>query len=251
MSLFYDSDNFDISSTEEINSLLAELPFELIKESILEQINDPISTKTNYVDIIIDKCEMFKSQYEGDDDLRQQIDESLRDFFVFIIKNIDDKFNLGIDINEIASYNNFVTVGTAIYKYFILRYSKNVTRFIIKYIFKHKKRLSEYYQDKTKRDVSTLAYKKQIKNIDDLTIITNLPTIIKYIISLDITSEEFVSLSASDDNFNASVVMNLITSNLLIGDFFESYIKLCVNSHEYIIDELQTDIRIKLLNKII
>lgn len=250
MSLYYDQDEYDLSSTVETGGLLAELPFELIKESIMEQISDPMSTNINYIDIIVDKCEVYINEYQDDQNIVAEVNEHLRDFFISIITEIDNKFSLGLDIEDIAGYTNVVEIGECIYKYFILRYKKNITKFITKFIFSNKKSICAYYSDKTKKDVSTLAYKKQIKNPDDLCILTNLPSIMRYIIDLDIEPMNFVELSSGQDNFEAGIIKQLIKSGRMIGDFYESYMRLCVDSHDYIIDELQTEIRIKILKKI-
>lgn len=252
MSLFYDRSEYEPTTSYEIENLLAELPFDLIKESILEQIEDPVNSTTNYVDVILDKCELYKEEIGDNEDLVSELNQKLTDFFAFIMTKINDKFDLGLDVNDIASRTDAVEIGEAVYKYFILRYSKNIIRFFTKYIFKNKKAISSHYIDSTsqKKDVSTLAYKKQIKNIDDLCIITNLPSIIKYIINLDIDSDEFLDLSASSDNYDASIIRNLVSSGKLVGDFYNNYIDICIDSHDYIMDELQTSIRIKIMKNL-
>jgi len=252
MSLFYDKNEYELAGSSDTESLLAEVPFDLIKESILAQIDDPVNSSTNYVDVIIDKCDLYREEYKDNPELINELNEKLTDFFVFIMENINNKFDLGLDVNDIASYSNAIEIGEALYKYFILRYTKNITRFFTKYIFNNKKVICDYYTDSTvqKKDVSTLAYKKKIKNSEDLCIITNLPSIIKYIISLDISSIDFLEFSAGSDNYDANIVKGLIGSGRLIGDFFDSYIKLCVDSHDYILDDLQTDIRLKIMKKI-
>lgn len=250
MSLYYDQDNYDLSSNNETEDLLAELPFDLIKESILEQIQDPMSTRINYVDVIVDKCEMYKEEYSEDETVIVEINNHLNEFFISIMQAIDNKFNLGLNMEEISSYSNVSEIGHCIYKYFIISYMKNITKFITKFIFKNKKSLYNYYEDKMKKDVSTLAFKKQFKNPEDLCIITNLPSIMKYIIGLDIDSLEFINLSTGIDNYEASVIRELIENGNLVGDFYSSYIGLCVDSHDYIMDEIQTEIRIKIINKI-
>lgn len=252
MSLFYDRSEYEPSTSYEVEALLAELPFDLIKESILEQIEDPVNTTVNYVDVILDKCELYKEEFGENEELINELNQKLTEFFAFIMNKINDKFDLGLDVNDIASRTDAVDIGESIYKYFILRYTKNIIRFFTKYIFENKKSISSHYVDNTsqKKDVSTLAYKKQIKNIDDLCIITNLPSIIKYIINLDIESIDFLQLSAPSDNYDASVVKELINSGKLIGDFYNNYLNICIDSHDYIMDELQTDIRIRIMKKL-
>lgn len=250
MSLYFDSDNYELATSIETETLLADLPFNLIKESIKEQIKDPVTSRTNYIDVIVDKCMVYKEQFSTDEDLIREIDENLSDFFVFIMTEINNKFDLGLDIDEIAGYSNIVEIGSALYKYFIIRYRKNITKFFTKFIFQNKKRFLEFYNNKGEKDVSTLAYKKQLKNSEDLCIIVHLPDIIKYIISLDVDPMEFINLTAKEDNYEAYIVRGLIKSNKLIGSFVTPYINLCVDSHDYLIDSLQTDIRMKILDKI-
>lgn len=250
MSMFYDRDDYELSSNVEFNDLLVELPFDLIKESIIEQINDPVSSRTNYIDVILDKYELFKVQYADNDDVIEELEEHVRSFFIFIMQAIDDKFNLGLDLNEIAGRKDMIDVSECLYKYFVIRYVKNITRFITKYIFKNKKTFVKYYSDKNMKDVSTLAYKKHIEDQDDLVIIACLPSIIKDIITMEVESEDFVKFSAGNGNYEASLVKELIHTGKLIGDFYRPYISMCVDSHDYIIDELQTEIRIKILSKL-
>ena len=250
MSLFYDNDNYELSTNIELNSLLAELPFELIKQNIIDQINDPVTTHVNYIDVIIDKCSAFKEIHSEDEDLIKELNDKINEFFIFIVTKIDNKFDLGLDINSIASSTEIVNVGVVLYEYFILRYIKNISKFITKFIIKNKKSIAENYSDVTKKDVSTLAFKKQIKNKDDLTIITNLPSIIKYIINLEIEPEYFITFSTGSDNYEASVIKDLIKDGKMVGNFVREYMSLSINDHDYILDEIQTDIKIRIMKNI-
>ena len=252
MSLFYDRDEYNLTTSTEMESLLAELPFDLLKESIVAQINDPVNSTTNYIDVILDKCKLYEEEFRGNEDLINEMNEKLIDFFTYIMEQINTKFDLGLDIDTIVTTSDAVDIGESLYKYFILRYHKNITRYFTKYIFRNKKAICDHYSDASgqRKDVSTLAYKKQIKNPEDLCIITNLPSIIKYIISLDVEPIEFLDFSVSEDNYDGSVIRELIESGRLIGNFVPPYINLCVDSHEYILDELHTAIRLRIMKKI-
>ena len=249
MSMFY-NDSYELVSTFEIDNLLAEVPFDLIRESIIEQINDPMVTKVNYIDIITDKVSIYRNQFEGNAEAISEINTAIRDFFEFLMTELNKKFDLGLDIEAIITGENVEEVGTSLYKYFILRYNKNITRFITKYIFKNKKFIFEKYGDKTKKDVSTLAFKKQIKNKEDLVILTNLPSIIDDIIKSDISNEEFLRYSISSDSYEAYIISGLMQNSKLIGDFVDSYLEPCISKHDHVIDELQTEIRQKIINKL-
>lgn len=250
MSLFYDTEKYELGVSTETDSLLAELPFDLIKESIVEQINDPMSTNVDYIDIVLDKVTVFKEEYEDNEEILHELNNSVQTFFTSIIYEINNKFKLGLDMNSICSHSNIVEIGEVLYRYFVLRYVKNISKFITKYIIEHRKELSEYYSDKNKKDVSTMALKKQIKNADDLVIISNLPSIIKYIINLDIDPVEFIELNTGADNYEGTFIKNMIKSGELINDFVYDYIQLSLVEHDYLIDDIQTDIKIRIIKKI-
>ena len=248
--MFYDNDNYELSTSTEAENLLAELPFDLLKASIIDQINDPVSTNVNYVEVIVEKCKLSKENLSNNEDALRIIDAALREFFVFVIEEINKRFDLGVDIEAISDSDEMIEIGESMYNYFILRYVKNISKFITNYILEHKKELTEYYSDKNKKDISTLTYRKQLKDSQDLCIIINLPSIINYIISLDIDPLEFVSLSAGKNNYVASVVKGLILSNKMIGNFVDDYIGLSTDSHDYLIDQIQTDIKVKIIKKL-
>ena len=247
MSLLYDSDNYEWVTSQEIDNLAAELPFDLLKENILAQIDDPVANHVNYMETIITKCKIFKEQFSDDPDVVRQVDDSLYEFISFIINKINDRFDLGIDLNAGFTYDDMIVYGSAIYSYFILRYKKNITKFVINYINTHESNLIEYYGDKNKKDVSTLVYKKQIKRPEMLPIITNLQSIINFIIGLDIEPIEFVELSMNGSNYEANVVKRLIDNNIITGDFVRMYVDICIDDHEYIVDDIYTKIKTKLI----
>ena len=65
---------------------------------------------------------------------------------------------------------------------------------------------------------------------------------------LDIDSEEFISLSAKEDNYEASIVKRLVGDGTIMNNFYSNYVSLCLDSHDYIIDKIQSNIRIELLS---
>jgi len=246
---FYNREEYEPITSVELDNLVAELPFDLLRESIYEQINNPLSTNVDYIDSITEKADEFRDIYGDNEEIIEGIDNAMNDFFINILSKLSDRFNLDLDLTSIANRSDIVDIGQALYEYFILRYTKNITKYISKYINTHKKEFTNYYADKNKKDVSTLVYKKQFKNPDDLTIISNLSSIINYIISLEMENEEFIELSAGKNNYNASVVKDLINEDILNGDFVRTYIDLCTDEYDYVIDDIFIKIRQKYINK--
>lgn len=249
MSLYFDNDEYELSTSVEMDNLLAELPFNLMRETINDQIDHPVDFTVNYLDVVIEKCNVCRSM-SGDPDIQSQIDNSLKEFIIGILRKMDEAFDLGLDLNSISESSNVIEIGTVLYTFFILRYRKNISRFISKFILQNKKKLVQEFTDNNKKDVSTLALKKQVRNRDDLVIVANLPSIIKYVINLDISPADFITLSAGTDSYEGAVILALINSNRLIGNFVRSYFDASVDDHDYILDEIQTAIKLRITKKI-
>jgi len=248
--MFYDNENFEVSSDLVIDNLLTDLPFDLMKENIRDQINDPLSTNINYVNTITEKCDVVKYQYQ---DINMEviinINSALRSFFDFVINEIDNKFGLDIDTSE-ESDNFVISVGEALYNFMILRYKKNISKYIYTYITRNKKILVER-MDKVpkKKDVTSISLRKQVKNKDDVIILSNLPSIIKHIINLDIDALDFMEYVTDDECYEGSIIKQLITNGIMTGNFVTAYFNLLVNEYDDVMDEIQTDIKLKFIKK--
>lgn len=250
MSVRFDEDDYNLSSTTEIDMLLVDLPLELLKENLRYQINDPLSTDVNYVESVIDKIREMKNAYGDIDDAQRNIDSLIVNFFGFIIQEIDNKFKLDIEI-DYNDVSEVMETGTNLYFFLILRYRKNITKFLYRYINRNRKKLVEEFESLyKKKDVTTITLKKKIKNKDDVLIISNLPVIIKYIMNLDIEPLEFLDYSAGESHYEGNYIKELITDGDLIGNFVPNYLDVIVNDYDYILDEIQTEIKIKLMNKL-
>lgn len=249
--MFYDNESYDLSCDLEIETLLADLPFELLRENIKDQINNPLDYTVNYINTITDKCTVFKSQYKDNEDAIRSVNSSLKEFFEFVLNQIDARFGLCLDLDNLED-EAVIELGESVYNFLILRYKKNITRFFYKYIIKNKKSLVEYYEKLgKKKDVTSISLKKQIKNKDDILLISNLPSVIKYILDLEIDPADFLKYAADDDNFDGIVVKKTVTDGIISGNFISKYFELILDSrNDDVLDEVQTDVKLKLMKKL-
>lgn len=244
----FDKDQYDLSSDTEVDMILNDLPLELMKENVRYQIQDPLQTNINYLEIIIDKIEVLKEQYGENEDALTNINNLIMDFFGFIIDEIDEKYDLGIDADN-ENAEEVMEIGKNLYFFFILAYRRNINNFLYDYILSNKKfLLKEFESDQKKKDVTTVTLKRKIKNKDDVTIISNLPSIIKYIMDLEIDPEDFIDYAGQGD-YSASYIKNMIQQGSMTGDFVSDYIDFIRQSYDTILDEIQTDIKYNLLSK--
>lgn len=247
----YDNEFYELTSDLEIDTLLSDLPFELIKENIREQINDPLITNVNYINIITEKRELIHQQFDNNYDALTTVDNQITDFFRSIMQEIDQKFDLGISIDEFES-EEIIEYGEIFYNFFILRYKKNVSKFITKFIIKNKKYLVETFENiEKKKDVTQISLKKQIKNKDDLIILSNLPQIIKHIFSLDIDNLDFIKYCCREELYEAIKIKDLIYTARLTGNFVRDYLKLITDKYDNILDEILTEVKFKIIKKIV
>jgi hypothetical protein len=247
--MFIDDENYEPTTSFEIDTLLAELPFELMKENIKDQIENPLSTNINYIDIIVEKTEILKSQFENDMDTINKINNNLRDFFSFIINKLNDKFILGLIVDE-EDDETVVKTGEVLYNFLILLYKKNVSKFLLKYILKNKKSLIDYFDKKNKKkDVTSISLKKQLKNKDDILIIANLPQVIKYILNLYIEPLDFIKYCCDEELYEGKIIKDMILSGKLLTNFIPTYLSL-LDDYESILDEISIDIKIRLIKKL-
>lgn len=247
----YDNDIYELTSDLEIDTLLSDLPFDLIRENVKEQINDPLWSNVNYINVILEKRDLLRKQYDNNSDALKSIDNQIYDFFRFIITEINDKFDLGIDVDDFET-EEAIEYGEIFYNFFILRYKKNISKFITKFIVKNKKVFVEKFENvEKKRDVTQISLKKQIKNKDELIILSNLPEVIKFIFYLDIDNLDFIKYCCRDDLYEAIKIKDLIITARLTGNFVREYMTLIKDKYDNILDEILTEVRYKIIKKII
>lgn len=248
--MIQNEEEYDLCSDTEIDMLLLDLPFELIKESLRFQINNPLSTNVNYIENVIDKFRVMRDTYGESDDAIRNINTLIVDFFGFIIREIDKKFDLSINVN-FDDVDETMETGMVLYNFLILRYKKNINKFLFHYITKNKKKIVEVFQGNyKKKDVTSNALKKKIKNKDDVLILSNLPSIIKYIMNLDLEPEEFLTYTSKNELYESGYIIKFIATGNLLGNFVDKYLHVIQDDYEYILDEIQTEVKLKLMKKI-
>lgn len=247
MSVF-NTDAYELSSDTEVDMILNDLPLELMKENIKDQIQDPLKTNVNYIEIIVDKINELQNVYGENPDAVTIINSLIIDFFGFIVDEIDTRFELDITIND-DNVQEVMETGKNLYYFFVLSYRKNIVNFLYNYITLNRKTLiKEFESEQKKKDVTTITLKRKVKNRDDVVIISNLSSITKYIMDLEMSPDDFLNY-ASQGESSSSYIKNMIQQGSMIGDFVSSYINFIRIEHDTILDIIQTDIRLNLMSK--
>ena len=226
---------------------LSEVPLELIQKSIESQFQDPLEyRKRDYLQTFITKYDFSKENLQ-DDELSEL--EVMHDKFLKFISNIFEVY-LNIGFPDLENYDDDTTHELLIqtYRFFIKNIKKNFVSLIFNYINQNKEELvSDEEICPRKRDVTTLNFKGEIEDENDVIIISNLGLIIRYILEQDFSVDDFFALIKSESNcLETSYVEEKFDEFIITGNFVESYIKMI---DEDFYSELESKIRNKILKK--
>lgn len=203
---------------------LSEVPVSLIKESIHEQFDNPLINKTDYVSNFIDVCEVSREQLDDEDmdgDDKNALRHIREDFYVYLRQLFRDYLNLGFPNFEDLSEDEQDELMRNTYRYFILNIKKNYSRMVTHYIDSHKSEIESICEQK--KDVTTMAYKKSIKNEYDLLVISNIYTVVPHILDSDIDVDEFLRNSCGKNDCECEYVMDAYDRFLITGNFIDRY----------------------------
>lgn len=170
----------------EVQEFIANMHPELIRENILDQIEAGILSpyKENYLKDYMMQYKFFKNLYGDDEDIMKELDNSLHSTLILVIQEISKKFDFEINLDDIQ----LKPLAKALYKFFVLKYDKNIIKFLTNFIISNKKELVSLIKEnnnksKTKKckNVTSIANKMLYGNNESL-IISNMNYIILDII---------------------------------------------------------------------
>lgn len=247
----YETDpEFAYESTDiEDELFLAEVPLNLLQKSIESQFEYPVEyRKRDYIQSYITKYDFSKNNLEGDE--LEELYEMRDRFFAFII-NIFDVY-LGVGFPELEDMNDEDAHDLILqtYRFFIKNIKKNFVNLIVNYINQN---MEDLINDNDlcpkKKDVTTLSFKSEIENENDVIILSNLGDIINYILEQDFSVDDFFNLIKSEGNcLETEYVEEKFDENLITGNFVEKYINMITNSDDFKV-EIESKIRNKILKK--
>lgn len=246
----FQNDDYEIVNNIDLDIILSDLPIDLLISSLEYQIQNPLDVGTDYCTIVFDKCARVIQEYKGIEDVERDMEELLDKFCLSVLKMLDDKFNFDINYEGLTGYD-IAKMTALLYKFFILRYRKNISRFIYNFIQKNKKMISEQFlNDEKRKDITTLVMKKMTKNKDDIRIISNLPIVIKNILDMDHDPIDFMELASPIDLYYCEEIIKLLEDFTLSGNFTKPYLNTILHQYTDVIDEILIEVRTKLCEDI-
>lgn len=234
----------------EINSdmFLSQIPLSLMKENIKAQFEDPLEfRKKDHLSTFLNMYRYSKENVDAyeDEDLDNVI-ELRDDFYMFMMNIMQEYLGIGlVDFSNMSEEDQDNMIHFT-YRFFIINIKKNFVSFIISYIEENKDRFLPDEETREKRkDVTTLSFKKEVTDSDDICIISNLSNIIDEILESEIDIDDFFK-KCDMDCLETRFVSNAFDTFQITGNFFPRYAEMVDFNFRA---EIESKIRNRILKK--
>jgi len=235
----------------DIERILGDLPLDIIKENIKSQIDDPLTFMTNHCDQVYETLDEAMDELGHIDEYRYEINEIRDDFNSFLVTELDTRFSLGIDLDNLQTYE-MEEIGKYSYEFFVVDLKRNITNFLMNYICLNKSYLASLFTDEYKRkDVTTTNMKKLTKNKDDVVILANIISVIYNILELELDPEDFMELAVEPGDYAGEAVKEYVRSFRIANNFVYNLFNEVKYIHNDIIDEFASEIGFLLQSNLI
>lgn len=235
----------------DIERILGDLPLDIIKENIKSQIDDPLTFMTNHCDQVYETLDEAMDEIGHIDEYRYEINEIRDNFNSFLVTELDARFSLGIDLDNLQTYE-MEEIGKYSYEFFVVDLKRNITNFLMNYICLNKSYLASLFTDEYKRkDVTTTNMKKLTKNKDDVVILANIISVIYNILELELDPEDFMELAVEPGDYAGEAVKEYVRSFKIANNFVYNLFNEVKYIHNDIIDEFASEIGFLLQSNLI
>lgn len=208
--------------------MLTEVPIDILEENILGQFNNPLENhKMDYISNFIIKYrytkQMVENGYNEDDTVEL---ERVRDEFLSFIQSLfDERLDISFPDMETMIDEDQDDCIHFTYRFFITNFKQNFVNLVLNYIEKHKKEICDI--SAKKKDVSTLNFRKDIEDPDDVLILSNLNEIVDYILTRTYTVEEFLDLTDRDEpSLERYLLEQYYDEGKIVGNFLDKYFRM-------------------------
>jgi hypothetical protein len=185
------------------------------------------------------------------DEHRNELIELRDDFNSFLITELDSRFMLGVDLDNLQSYE-IEDIGKHSYEFFVVNLKENMTNFLMNYICLNKSYLASLFTDEYKRkDVTTSNMKKLTKNKDDVVILANIISVIYHILDLEVDPDDFMELAVEPGEYSGEMVKEYVRSFKIANNFVYSLFNEIKYTHNDVIDEFASEICLLLQTNLI
>lgn len=235
----------------ESDQFLSEVPMALMEENIKAQFANPMEyRKKDHITTFLGMYYYSLGEINPEaEDMDAEADNlmMLRDeFYTFMRKIMEQYLGLGFVNFEEKSKSEQDRVIHYTYRFFISNIKKNFVCLIMNYLDRNRKLYTDQ-EDVKRKDITTLALRKEEVDPTDIYIIANLYSLIQEILAEEIDVDEFLENCDDEESFlETRFVKEQFDQFELTGNFVPKYIKMI--SPDFM-SEIETKIRNRILSK--
>lgn len=251
---------FELTRDNEMEEIIAELPIPLVLENIREQVADPLSSKVDNLETILEKYDYIMANYDDQDQLLL-LKNKVANLLITVYNIISDKYDITFMIDE-DNMEELRDVTQALYSVIILRYTKNITMYLFNFIMKNLQDLGRAFDIENQAvNKSALLMNTKLQDAlkenpdakDAISVIYNLPYIYKSLYTLNMEPDliEFLDLSGAGKTYNGQVIIDGIESGQACGSFIPEYMKMLASDYDEVRQEIFNNVKIRLITNLL
>lgn len=251
---------FELTRDNEMEEIIAELPIPLVLENIREQVTDPLSSKVDNLETILEKYDYIMANYDDQDQL-SLLKNKVANLLITVYNIISDKYDINFMIDE-DNMEELRDITQALYSVVILRYTKNITMYLFNFIMKNLQDLGRAFDIENQAiNKSTLLMNNKLQDAlkenpdakDAISVIYNLPYIYKSLYTLNMEPDliEFLDLSGAGKTYNGQIIIDGIESGQACGSFIPEYMKMLASDYDEVRQEIFNNVKIRLITTLL
>lgn len=215
---------------QSVEELLDSLSLDIMKDNIKQQIYEESDSRRDFLDTVLTKFRFIISNGDFDEDVKGTINTEIHDFCTEIIDYIVGRYELMYEEQP----SSVIEVTETLYEFFVIRKETNVKEFLINYINENKDDIVTGLGLEKGSDIMSLASSHKTDDINDIKIISNVDAVMKYILSLKISTEEFLDILSCDGEYYSTQLKEYVDSDIVNGDFVTEYLSDVIEDYDNI-----------------
>ena len=238
----YITDEDDIVHT----SALKELSNDLITEGLKSEVDNPYMSHVDFLEQFEEEYEFQMADLDEADDIYQDNKDIARDFYLRVLFMLDDRFHLEIDEEQVGSISleGLKNMTEGLYTFFILKYRKNISKYLIRLVIDNEDSLADALNQSVKEmlkqknyddTVTYSSWTRKVENIRYGSILASVNEVIATVKNIDIDPKDFIEFF-NTEKFEVASVEYAIDHMIITGDFVPYFLDVVFG------DDVQNDI---------
>ena len=238
----YITDEDDIVHT----SALKELSNDLITEGLKSEVDNPYISHVDFLEQFEEEYEFQMADLDEADDIYQDNKDIARDFYLRVLFMLDDRFHLEIDEEQVGaiSLEGLKNMTEGLYTFFILKYRKNISKYLIRLVIDNEDSLADALNQSVKEmlkqknyddTVTYSSWTRKVENIRYGSILASVNEVIATVKNIDIDPKDFIEFF-NTEKFEVASVEYAIDHMIITGDFVPYFLDVVFG------DDVQNDI---------